>query len=142
MVAVPTPVDVNNRPGLKPLIGACETVGRVISKGDIVVYESIVYPGITEEECISAVEKVSGLKFNIDFFAGYSPERINPGDRLHTVEKIKKISSGSTPEVAEIIDRVYNSIIINGKHKAPSIKVAEASKIIENSQRYVKSKDT
>lgn len=137
VVAVPTPVDDNNRPDLKPLWGASETVGKVISKGDIVVYESTVYPGVTEEECLPVVEKVSGLKFNTDFFAGYSPERINPGDKLHTVEKIKKVTSGSTPEIADIVDGVYNSVLINGTHKAPSIKVAEASKIIENSQRDV-----
>lgn len=137
VVAVPTPVDENNRPDLKPLQGASETVGKVISKGDIVVYESTVYPGVTEEECLPVVERVSGLKFNEDFFAGYSPERINPGDKLHTVEKIKKVTSGSTPEIADIVDGVYNSVLINGTHKAPSIKVAEASKIIENSQRDV-----
>ena len=137
VVAVPTPVDVNNRPDLKPLWGASETIGKVIGKGDIVVYESTVYPGVTEEECIPVVERVSGLKFNEDFFAGYSPERINPGDKEHTVEKIKKVTSGSTPEIAEIVDNVYNSVLINGTHKAPSIKVAEASKIIENSQRDV-----
>ncbi len=137
VVAVPTPVDDNNRPDLKPLWGASETVGKVISKGDIVVYESTVYPGVTEEECLPGVERVSGLKFNEDFFAGYSPERINPGDKTHTVEKIKKVTSGSTPEIADIVDGVYNSVLINGTHKAPSIKVAEASKIIENSQRDV-----
>ena len=137
VVAVPTPVDENNRPDLKPLWGASETVGKVISKGDIVVYESTVYPGVTEEECLPVVEKVSGLKFNKDFFAGYSPERINPGDKLHTVEKIKKVTSGSTPEIADLVDSVYNAVLINGTHKAPSIKVAEASKIIENSQRDV-----
>ena len=137
VVAVPTPVDDNNRPDLKPLWGASETVGKVIKKGDIVVYESTVYPGVTEEECLPVVERVSGLKFNEDFFAGYSPERINPGDKLHTVEKIKKVTSGSTPEIADIVDNVYNSVLINGTHKAPSIKVAEASKIIENSQRDV-----
>ena len=137
IVAVPTPVDDNNRPDLKPLWGASETVGKVISKGDIVVYESTVYPGVTEEECLPVVERVSGLKFNVDFFAGYSPERINPGDKLHTVEKIKKVTSGSTPEIADIVDGVYNSVLVNGTHKAPSIKVAEASKIIENSQRDV-----
>ena len=128
VVAVPTPVDINNRPDLRPLYGASETVGKVISKGDIVVYESTVYP---------VVERGSGLKFNIDFFAGYSPERINPGDKEHTVEKIKKVTSGSTPEIADLIDSVYNSVLVNGTHKAPSIKVAEASKIIENSQRDV-----
>lgn len=137
VVAVPTPVDSNNRPDLRPLYGASETIGKVISKGDIVVYESTVYPGVTEEECLPVVEKVSGLKFNEDFFAGYSPERINPGDKLHTVEKIKKVTSGSTPEIADIVDNVYNSVLINGTHKASSIKVAEASKIIENSQRDV-----
>lgn len=137
VVAVPTPVDDNNRPDLKPLWGASETVGKVIKSGDIVVYESTVYPGVTEEECLPVVEKVSGLKFNKDFFAGYSPERINPGDKLHTVEKIKKVTSGSTPEIADIVDGVYNSVLVNGTHKAPSIKVAEASKIIENSQRDV-----
>ena len=137
VVAVPTPIDENNHPDLTPLIKASETVGNVIKKGDIVVYESTVYPGVTEEECIPVVEKISGLKFNIDFFAGYSPERINPGDKLHTVEKIKKVTSGSTPEIADIVDEVYNTVLINGTHKAPSIKVAEASKIIENSQRDV-----
>ena len=137
VVAVPTPVDSDNRPDLRPLWGASETVGKVISKGDIVVYESTVYPGVTEEECLPVVERVSGLKFNVDFFAGYSPERINPGDKLHTVEKIKKVTSGSTPEIADIVDAVYNSVLVNGTHKAPSIKVAEASKIIENSQRDV-----
>lgn len=137
VVAVPTPVDENNRPDLKPILSASETVGKVISKGDIVVYESTVYPGVTEEECLPIVEKVSGLKFNEDFFAGYSPERINPGDKEHTVEKIKKVTSGSTPEIADIVDKVYNTVLVNGTHKAPSIKVAEASKIIENSQRDV-----
>ena len=137
IVAVPTPVDENNRPDLKPLWGASDTVGKVISKGDIVIYESTVYPGVTEEECIPVVEKVSGLKFNVDFYAGYSPERINPGDKEHTVEKIKKVTSGSTPEIADIVDNLYNAVLINGTHKAPSIKVAEASKIIENSQRDV-----
>ena len=137
VVAVPTPVDENNRPDLKPLWGASESVGKVISKGDIVIYESTVYPGVTEEECLPVVERVSGLKFNKDFFAGYSPERINPGDKEHTVEKIRKVTSGSTPEIAEIVDNLYNSVLVNGTHKAPSIKVAEASKIIENSQRDV-----
>ena len=137
VVAVPTPVDKDNHPDLKPLWGASETVGKVISKGDIVVYESTVYPGVTEEECLPVVERVSGLKFNVDFYAGYSPERINPGDKEHTVEKIRKVTSGSTPEVADLVDSVYNSVLINGTHKAPSIKVAEASKIIENSQRDV-----
>ena len=137
VVAVPTPVDENNRPDLKPLWGASETVGKVIGKGDVVVYESTVYPGVTEEECLPVVEKVSGLKFNVDFYAGYSPERINPGDKEHTVEKIRKVTSGSTPEIADLIDGVYNSVLVNGTHKAPSIRVAEASKIIENSQRDV-----
>ena len=137
VVAVPTPVDANNRPDLAPLIGASTTVGKVISKGNIVVYESTVYPGVTEEECLPVVENVSGLKFNTDFYAGYSPERINPGDKEHTVEKIKKVTSGSTPEIADIVDAIYNSVLTNGTHKAPSIRVAEASKIIENSQRDV-----
>ena len=137
VVAVPTPVDENNRPDLQPLQGASETVGKVISKGDVVVYESTVYPGVTEEECLPIVERVSGLRFNTDFFAGYSPERINPGDKQHTVEKIRKVTSGSTPEIADYVDSVYNAVLVNGTHKAPSIRVAEASKIIENSQRDV-----
>ena len=137
VVAVPTPVDENNRPDLKPLRDASETVGKVISKGDVVVYESTVYPGVTEEECLPVVEQTSGFKINQDFFAGYSPERINPGDKQHTVEKIRKVTSGSTPEIADYVDDIYNSVLINGTHKAPSIKVAEASKIIENSQRDV-----
>lgn len=137
VVAVPTPVNDDNTPDLRPLWGASDTVGKVISKGDIVVYESTVYPGVTEEECLPVVERVSGLKFNVDFFAGYSPERINPGDKEHTVEKIKKVTSGSTPEIADVVDGVYNSVLVNGTHKAPSMKVAEASKIIENSQRDV-----
>ncbi len=137
IVAVPTPVDVNNRPDLRPLWGASDTVGKVISKNDIVVYESTVYPGVTEEECLPVVERASGLKFNEDFFAGYSPERINPGDKEHTVERIKKVTSGSTPEIADIVDGIYNSVLQNGTHKASSIKVAEASKIIENAQRDV-----
>ena len=137
VVAVPTPVDEDDFPDLRPLIGASDTVGKVISKGDIVVYESTVYPGVTEEECLPVVERVSGLKFNVDFYAGYSPERINPGDKEHTVEKIKKVTSGSTPEIADLVDKVYNTVLINGTHKASSIKVAEASKIIENSQRDV-----
>ncbi len=137
IVAVPTPVDMNNRPDLRPLISASETVGAVISKGDIVIYESTVYPGVTEEECLPVVERVSGLKYNVDFFAGYSPERINPGDKEHTVEKIKKVTSGSTPEIAEVVDQLYNSVLVNGTFKATSIRVAEASKIIENSQRDV-----
>ncbi len=137
VVAVPTPVDENNNPDLRPLWGASETVGKVISKGDIVVYESTVYPGVTEDECIPVVEKVSGLKFNKDFFAGYSPERINPGDKLHTVEKIKKVTSGSTPEIGRLVNEVYSSVITAGTHLAPSIKVAEAAKVIENSQRDI-----
>lgn len=137
IVAVPTPVNEDNTPDLKPLWGASETVGKVISKGDIVIYESTVYPGVTEEECLPVVEKVSGLTFNVDFFAGYSPERINPGDKEHTVETICKVTSGSTPKIADIVDDLYNSVLLNGTHKAPSIKVAEASKIIENSQRDV-----
>ena len=137
VVAVPTPVDENNNPDLRPLWGASETVGKVISKGDIVVYESTVYPGVTEDECIPVVERVSGLKYNIDFFAGYSPERINPGDKLHTVEKIKKVTSGSTSEVADLVNEVYSSVITAGTHKASSIKVAEAAKVIENSQRDI-----
>ncbi|PKP21455.1 MAG: nucleotide sugar dehydrogenase [Bacteroidetes bacterium HGW-Bacteroidetes-20] len=137
VVAVPTPVDINNRPDLIPLIKASETVGKVISKGGIVIYESTVYPGVTEEDCIPIVEQVSGLKFNKDFYAGYSPERINPGDKEHTVDKIVKVTSGSTPEIADMVDELYNSVLINGTFKASSIKVAEASKIIENSQRDV-----
>ncbi len=137
VVSVPTPVDKNNRPDLTPLKMASETVGKVLSKGDIVVYESTVYPGVTEEECLPVVESISGLRYNQDFFAGYSPERINPGDKLHTVEKIKKVTSGSTPEIADLVDQVYNTVLENGTHRAPSIRVAEASKIIENSQRDV-----
>lgn len=137
VVAVPTPVDENNNPDLTPLYGASTTVGKVISKGDIVVYESTVYPGVTEDECIPVVEKVSGMKFNIDFFAGYSPERINPGDKLHTVEKIKKVTSGSTPEIGKIVNDVYASVITAGTHLAPTMKVAEAAKVIENSQRDI-----
>jgi UDP-N-acetyl-D-galactosamine dehydrogenase len=137
VVTVPTPVDINNNPDLTPLYKASETVGKVISRNDIVVYESTVYPGVTEDECIPIVEKVSGLTLNTDFFAGYSPERINPGDKEHTVEKIKKVTSGSTPETGRIVDRVYASVIIAGTHLAPSIKVAEAAKVIENSQRDI-----
>lgn len=137
IVTVPTPVDENNNPDLTPLINASTTVGKLIGRGGIVIYESTVYPGVTEEVCIPVVEKVSGLKFNIDFYAGYSPERINPGDKEHTVEKIIKVTSGSTPQVADIVDDLYNSVLTNGTHKAPSIKVAEASKVIENSQRDV-----
>ncbi len=137
VVAVPTPVDQNNNPDLSPLYAASTTVGKVIKSGDIVVYESTVYPGVTEDECIPVVEKTSGLKFNCDFYAGYSPERINPGDKLHTVEKIKKVTSGSTPEIGKIVDEVYASVITAGTHLAPSIKVAEAAKVIENSQRDI-----
>ena len=137
IVTVPTPTDKYNRPVLTPLIKASETVGMVLKNGDIVVYESTVYPGVTEDECVPVLEKVSGLKFNTDFFAGYSPERINPGDKEHTVTKILKVTSGSTPEIANEIDAVYNSVITAGTHKAPSIKVAEAAKVIENSQRDI-----
>ena len=137
IVAVPTPIDENNAPNLGPLVKASEMIGRVISKGDIVIYESTKYPGCTEEDCIPVIEKVSGLKFNKDFFAGYSPERINPGDKVNTLTKIKKVTSGSTPETADKVDALYASIIGAGTHKAPSIKVAEASKIIENAQRDV-----
>ncbi|MBK5196152.1 MAG: nucleotide sugar dehydrogenase [Proteiniphilum sp.] len=137
VVAVPTPVDRNNNPDLRPLYGASETVGKVIAKGDIVVYESTVYPGVTEEECLPVVEKVSGLKYNQDFFAGYSPERINPGDKEHTVEKIRKVTSGSTPETAQLVDEVYASVIEAGTHLAPTIRVAEAAKVIENAQRDI-----
>ena len=137
IVAVPTPVDENNNPDLTPLYGASTTVGKVISKGDIVVYESTVYPGVTEDECIPVVEKVSGLKYNEDFFAGYSPERINPGDKLHTVEKIKKVTSGSTVEIGKKVNEVYASVITAGTHLASTIKVAEAAKVIENSQRDI-----
>lgn len=137
VVAVPTPIDENMLPDLGPVIGASELIGKVISRGDIVVFESTVYPGVTEDECMPVIEKTSGLKYNRDFFGGYSPERINPGDRLHTVESIRKVTSGSTPEVAELIDRVYDSVLLNGTFKASSIKVAEASKVIENAQRDV-----
>lgn len=137
IVTVPTPVDKNNRPDLTPLYKASETVGKVINKGDIVIYESTVYPGATEEDCIPVVEKISGLKYNVDFFAGYSPERINPGDKEHTVEKIKKVTSGSTPEVGEKVNALYSSVIKAGTHLAPTIKVAEAAKVIENSQRDI-----
>ena len=135
VVAVPTPVDENNNPDLTPLYGASTTVGKVISKGDVVVYESTVYPGVTEDECLPVVEKVSGLKFNVDFFAGYSPERINPGDKEHTFTKIKKIVSGSTPEILDVVDALYQSVLTAGTYRAGSIKVAEAAKVIENSQR-------
>ena len=137
IVTVPTPTDKNNRPVLTPLIKASETVGSVIKKGDIVIYESTVYPGVTEDECVPVLERVSGLKFNDDFFAGYSPERINPGDKEHTVTKILKVTSGSTPEIADEVDALYQSIIVAGTHKASSIKVAEAAKVIENSQRDI-----
>ena len=137
IITVPTPVDKHNRPDLTPLFKASETVGAVLKKGDIVVYESTVYPGVTEDECVPILAKTSGLKFNVDFFAGYSPERINPGDKEHTVSKILKITSGSTPEAADTIDKLYNSIIVAGTHKAPSIKVAEAAKVIENAQRDI-----
>ncbi|WP_308601303.1 nucleotide sugar dehydrogenase [uncultured Dysgonomonas sp.] len=137
IVTVPTPVDKNNRPDLTPLYKASETVGKVINKGDIVIYESTVYPGATEEDCIPVVEKISGLKYNVDFFAGYSPERINPGDKEHTVEKIKKVTSGSTPDVGEKVNALYSSVIKAGTHLAPTIKVAEAAKVIENSQRDI-----
>jgi UDP-N-acetyl-D-galactosamine dehydrogenase len=137
VVTVPTPVDKNNRPDLTPLYKSSETVGKVLKKGDIVIYESTVYPGVTEEECIPVLERVSGLKFNEDFFAGYSPERINPGDKEHTVEKILKVTSGSTPDVGQKVDALYKSVIVAGTHLAPSIKVAEAAKVIENSQRDI-----
>ena len=137
IVTVPTPVDKNNRPDLTPLYKASKTVAKVLKKGDIVIYESTVYPGATEEECIPVLEKVSGLKFNVDFFAGYSPERINPGDKEHTVEKILKVTSGSTPEIGTVVDELYKSVISAGTHLAPTIKVAEAAKVIENSQRDI-----
>jgi UDP-N-acetyl-D-galactosamine dehydrogenase len=137
IVTVPTPVDKNNRPDLTPLYKSSETVGKVLKKGDIVIYESTVYPGVTEEECVPVLERVSGLKFNVDFFAGYSPERINPGDKLHTVEKILKVTAGSTPEVGVKVNELYKSVITAGTHLAPSIKVAEAAKVIENSQRDI-----
>ncbi|MEI7509170.1 MAG: nucleotide sugar dehydrogenase [Flavobacterium sp.] len=137
IVTVPTPVDKNNRPDLTPLYKSSEAVAKVLKKGDIVVYESTVYPGLTEEECVPVLEKVSGLKFNIDFFAGYSPERINPGDKEHTVDKILKITAGSTPEIGIKVNELYKSVITAGTHLAPSIKVAEAAKVIENSQRDI-----
>jgi UDP-N-acetyl-D-galactosamine dehydrogenase len=137
IVTVPTPVDKNNHPDLTPLYKASETVGRVIKKGDIVIYESTTYPGCTEEDCVPVIERVSGLKFNVDFFVGYSPERINPGDKVNTLTKIKKVTSGSTPEAADSVDALYASVITAGTHKASCIKVAEASKIIENAQRDV-----
>ncbi|UOX34037.1 nucleotide sugar dehydrogenase [Flavobacterium sediminilitoris] len=137
IITVPTPVDKHNRPDLTPLYKASETVGKVLKKGDVVIYESTVYPGATEEECIPVLEKNSGLKFNIDFFAGYSPERINPGDKEHTVEKILKITSGSTPEIGKKVDDLYKTVITAGTHLAPTIKIAEAAKVIENSQRDI-----
>lgn len=137
IITVPTPVDRNNRPDLTPLVKASEMVGKIIKKGDIIIYESTVYPGATEEDCIPVVERVSGLKFNQDFFAGYSPERINAGDKEHTVEKIMKVTSGSTPEIGQVVDGIYKSVITAGTHLAPTIKVAEAAKVIENSQRDI-----
>ncbi len=137
IITVPTPTDRYNRPDLTPLYKASETVARVLKKGDIVIYESTVYPGVTEDECVPVLEKVSGLKYNVDFFCGYSPERINPGDKEHTVAKILKVTSGSTPEIAEFIDQLYKSVITAGTFKAASIKVAEAAKVIENSQRDI-----
>ncbi|AXT59951.1 nucleotide sugar dehydrogenase [Aquimarina sp. AD10] len=137
VVTVPTPVDKNNRPDLTPLYKSSETVGQVLKKGDIVIYESTVYPGVTEEECIPVLEKVSGLTFNKDFYAGYSPERINPGDKKHTVEKILKVTAGSTPEIGKKVDALYASVITAGTHLVPTIKVAEAAKVIENSQRDI-----
>ena len=137
IVTVPTPVDKHNKPDLTPLYKASETVAKVLKKGDIVIYESTVYPGVTEEECVPVLEKLSGLKFNEDFFAGYSPERINPGDKEHTVEKILKVTAGSTPEIGKKVDALYNSVVTAGTHLAPTIKVAEAAKVIENSQRDI-----
>ena len=137
VVTVPTPVDKNNRPDLTPLYRASETVAKVLKKGDSVIYESTVYPGVTEEECVPVLEKNTGMKFNVDFFAGYSPERINPGDKLHTVEKILKVTAGSNPEIGKIVDDLYNSVIEAGTYLAPTIKVAEAAKVIENSQRDI-----
>jgi UDP-N-acetyl-D-galactosamine dehydrogenase len=137
IVTVPTPIDEHKQPDLKPLVKASEMLGKVVNKGDIIIYESTVYPGATEENCIPEVERVSGLMFNEDFFAGYSPERINPGDKEHRVTNILKVTSGSTPEIAETVDKLYKSIIVAGTHKASSIKVAEASKVIENVQRDV-----
>ncbi len=137
IVAVPTPIDIYNRPDLTLLLKASETVGRTIAKGDIVVYESTVYPGATEEDCVPVIERVSGLAYNLDFFCGYSPERINPGDKLHRLTTIKKVTSGSTPEIARVVDALYASVIEAGTHLAPSIKVAEAAKVIENAQRDI-----
>ena len=135
IVTVPTPIDVNNRPDLTHLIAACETVGKVLKKGDIVIFESTVYPGCTEEDCVPVLENQSGLKFNKDFFCGYSPERINPGDKEHRITSIKKVTAGSTPETADFVDSLYNEIVVVGTHKAESIKIAEAAKVIENTQR-------
>lgn len=137
IVTVPTPIDRFNNPDLTPLLKASETIGKTLNKGDLVIYESTVYPGCTEEDCVPVLERNSGLKFNVDFFCGYSPERINPGDKVNTLTKIKKITSGSTPEIADLVDALYNSILLNGTHKAPNIKVAEAAKAVENSQRDV-----
>ena len=137
IITVPTPVDKNNRPILTPLVKASESVGAVLKKGDIVIYESTVYPGATEEDCVPVLENISGLKFNSDFYVGYSPERINPGDKEHTIEKILKVTSGSTPEVGKKVNELYKSVITAGTHLAPTIKVAEASKVIENSQRDI-----
>jgi len=137
VVTVPTPIDAYKQPDLTPLIRASETIGKVLKRGDIVIYESTVYPGATEEECVPVLERVSGLRFNEDFYAGYSPERINPGDKQHRVSTIRKVTSGSTPEIAELIDQLYAEIIVAGTHKAPSIRVAEAAKVIENTQRDV-----
>lgn len=137
IITVPTPTDKYNRPNLKPLIDASELVGSVLKKGDFVIYESTVYPGVTEEECVPILKQVSGLLYNVDFFAGYSPERINPGDKLHNLTSIIKVTSGSTPEAADFVDKLYDSIILAGTHRAPSIKVAEAAKVIENSQRDI-----
>lgn len=137
IVSVPTPIDPFNNPDLTPLLKASETIGKTLNKGDIVIYESTVYPGCTEEDCVPVLERMSGLKFNQDFYCGYSPERINPGDKVNTLTKIKKITSGSTPEVADLVDALYNSILLNGTHKAPNMKVAEAAKAVENSQRDV-----
>lgn len=137
IITVPTPIDKNNRPDLSPLYRSSETIGKVLKKGDVVIYESTVYPGLTEEECVPVLEKASGLKFNVDFFVGYSPERINPGDKEHTVDKILKITAGSTPETAIKVNELYQSVITAGTHLAPSIKVAEAAKVIENAQRDI-----
>lgn len=137
IITVPTPTDKYNRPVLIPLVKASETVAAVLKKGDIVIYESTVYPGVTEDECVPVLEAKSDLKFNKDFYVGYSPERINPGDKEHTVTKILKVTSGSTPEIAEVVDAIYREVIVAGTHKAPSIKVAEAAKVIENSQRDI-----